>query len=179
MNDDDNKQSHNSEDYRATPARIALGRPTEPDCRRLDEAFPSLEVNTVIRYDAIAAVIGEALKSNRLAVVIAAWRKRLFRLRNIDLRAVPGVGLRVLPEWDRVVVANGDFSSATRAVARSARRLGAVRTETLNAEQQRVATHAARVIAATLTEATSGRKALVFEFRAAELPSVNPKVRPA
>ena len=33
--------------------------------------------------------------------------------------------------------------------------------------------------AATLTEATSGRKALVFEFRAAELPSVNPKVRPA
>jgi hypothetical protein len=176
--DNSNSNSNSTEDYRATPARIAAGRPTEPDCRRLDEAFPTLEAGTVVRYEDIAQIIGEDRKSNRFAVVLSAWRKRLFRLRNVDFRAVAGVGLRVLPEWDRVVCANGDFHGATRAVARSARRLGAVRTETLSPEQQRVATHAARVISATLQEATSGRKALVFEFRAAELPAANPKIRP-
>lgn len=77
------------------------GLPTEIDVRALVEAFGVPADGDVIRYDAVADVIKCPVKSSRWKTVTDAWRRKLWKLHNVVMRAGDGQ-FAVMPPDARV-----------------------------------------------------------------------------
>lgn len=92
------------------------GVPTEPDVKKLIDAY-GVPQPGMIPYADVAAVIGLDPKSTRWRSVTDAWRFRLRRENNIEVRAIPGMGFKVLTEQERIP----DTYVALRQTARVAR----------------------------------------------------------
>lgn len=133
------------------------GIPTEIDVNALMQKFGVPSIGTVVKYEAISAVIDQPADSNRWYAVVMAWRKKLDRESNVIFRAIPNVGFEALDGAGRVDVAGRIYKAGLRRVGRSSRI--AMRTDRtgLTPEQRKVADHlqnAAGVIAlAAATEA--------------------------
>lgn len=78
------------------------GVPTEPDVKKLNEAFLEIEPDQGIPYSAVEQIIGAKRGTSRWMAVTNAWRKHLRSLRNIVLAADGRSRMfRRLPEGER------------------------------------------------------------------------------
>jgi hypothetical protein len=141
------------------------GVPTEPDVRRLDEAFPALEIGDVIQHEAIEAVLGIGRKTFRYKTVVNAWRRRMEAERNIVLGAVIGEGYRVLTDAERVECGGGKLRSAGRATTRAATLVTGADRAKLPPELQAKADHVSAAAASILGALRLQAKALNTQLR--------------
>lgn len=156
---------------------VVGGMPTEPDVKRLIEAFPSPKIGEIITHQQIVSVIGAAPGSTRYRTVVTAWRRQLFRQHNIDTKAVPGIGIAFLTASERVTESIRGYSAHVRGIRRDVRRIRSVRAEELTDQQQRATEHATRHMEATLSQARTDSKAIAVQFTPqAQLPRVKPKM---
>lgn len=95
--------------------------PYAPDLRKLDEAFPKLKPGDLIGWEQLAAAAGWGKETPRFKAVQAAWRKRVFRERNVVLIAVAGKGVQVADGSERITHAADAQKSGFRKIARAAR----------------------------------------------------------
>jgi hypothetical protein len=77
----------------------------------------SLEANTLITYEEIAAVTGISPKTNRFTAVTNAWRKKLQPLK--WLKAIPGTGFRILDEPGKCSESADFYRSGMRKVRKA------------------------------------------------------------
>ncbi len=133
------------------------GVPTEPDVKRLMEAFPSLTPGTILKHGQVSEVIGVTWRTSRYRTICSAWRHRLKREQNVVVRSLPGVGYVVRAEAERVNDAIGDGRRGVRTIGRAVRDIGLVKTEKLPENEQARALHARRLMEGALS---SGREAM-------------------
>lgn len=151
------------------------GVPTEPDVKKLIEAFPTLKPDDVVTHEEIAAIIGDTHRSSRFRTVVEAWRRALLKLHNIDTKAIRGVGYQVLQPMDRISASIKDYGAGTRKIVRSVGRARRVEMEKLTLEQQRVGEHAIRHMEATADHARRASKEIALKFSPqAQLPRAKP-----
>lgn len=139
------------------------GLPTGPDLRKLKESI-DLSPGETVSYERLAEVLQLDARSRRFAVVLNAWRKDMRRAQNIDTAVVRAVGIRRLPEAERVTAAAGDFVRGVRVVRRSFERLDAVPMERLTEAERNTATHARRVIEASFLASREATKQIATAF---------------
>lgn len=139
------------------------GIPTEPDVRRLCDVFADLPAGRKLAWSELAAVIGSEYGTHRFRSVVTAWRKKLYRERNVLFGAVRGYGIEVLDGHGRTGAAGSTFKSGLRKVNRAGDI--AIRTDvhTLSKEDRRVVDHVSAVAA---------QLRLVAATKARELPPV-------
>lgn len=141
------------------------GLPTEPDVKRLIEAFETPAEGRIIAHGEIGAIIGHDHRSNRYRSVVGAWRQQLLKLHNIELEAVPGVGYKALAPHERMTASIRGYGRGVRKIGRSVTSIRRVPVERLDADRKRVAEHATRHMEATLTQARADSKSIAFEFK--------------
>lgn len=135
------------------------GVPTEPDVRKLMDAFGAMQEGAVISYADISAIIGSPSKSFRFATVVNAWRKRLYREQNVVLCAVAGVGLKVADPDLRVNLAGAKYKSGIRHIRRAGDVSASTDRARLSPEAAKAADHLNRVASSVmLAAATEARK---------------------
>lgn len=140
------------------------GIPTEPDVKRLMDAFPNLKDGDKITYEAAAHIIGiESFRTSlRFRTVTARWRNLLYRNSNIYMTCIPNYGWQVADPFRRVQSSGAKFKSALR----QTRRAGdlAIKTDVtgLDAEQQRIRDHVVSVAGAMQTVAATAAKRLRY-----------------
>lgn len=137
------------------------GIPTEPDVRRLCDVFADLPAGRKLAWSELAAVIGSEYGTHRFRSVVAAWRKKMDRERNILFGAVRGYGIEVLDGHGRTGAAGSTYKAGIRRVSRAGDI--AVRTDvsTLSPQDRRVVDHVTRVAAELrLVAATRTRQLL-------------------
>lgn len=78
------------------------GMPTEPEVKKLIEAFQDLNEGDVIPHSKIAEVLEREMKTTRYKIVVEAWRKQLFHGGNVWLKAIPGEGYQVADPSARI-----------------------------------------------------------------------------
>src|SRR5580765_6333138 len=80
------------------------GLPYGPELRRLDDAFPLPQEGEVLRYEQIEEVLQHGRTESRFKTVLYAWRRSLWRSRNIDTEALAGIGIKILEPADRAAL---------------------------------------------------------------------------
>jgi len=105
------------------------GLPTAIDVRKLSDSFGEPDVGRTITHEEIEAALGIEHASNRYRTVVLSWRRKLLSESNIELGAVPGVGLKVLAADERISGSISSFQCGTRKQMRSVRRAMLVRTD--------------------------------------------------
>lgn len=141
------------------------GLPTEPDVNNLLGALPDLKPGDEIPNDWISEIIKAPWRSARFKTVVSVFRKKLLREKNIDTRCVPGVGVRILTEPERVTESIGGFRKGVRGVRKSAARISLVTTSVLSPEDQRRADFARRQMEATYSAAAKSAKDIADTYR--------------
>lgn len=144
------------------------GVPTEPDVKRLIEAFPKLVEGQTIAYQDIEVILGIDRKQSRYRTVTTAWRRAMLRVHNIEIEAVKSLGFRVMPPNDRLTGSVKRFGRGVRAVGRSVGTMRRVPAERLSEEQQRVYDHASRRMQSTLDHARGEAQSIAAVFRPQE-----------
>jgi len=122
--------------------------PTAPDVDRL-AAWDYTE-GRVIQHAEIEEAIGAPRGTGRYQTVVDAWKRRMLRDRNIDLRSVPGEGYRVLPPGDRVTHGADLRHQAVRRARFGQRVLRGTDTARLTASERAVWDHEAKIGAAVI-----------------------------
>lgn len=149
------------------------GLPTEPDVRKLIDAFPRLEPGAEISHAEIAKVIGVDRDSDRYRTVTNAWRRLLKKDHNVRLKALPGVGFKSIDGMERVIDNMHGFTQGARKIRKAADDVRRVEIGKLSQEQQRVAEHTLRHMEATVDHLQKTSKAIAIEFKPqAQLPRV-------
>lgn len=121
------------------------GLPTAIDVKRLRETFPDLRPGDEITHERVEAALGIPRTDGRYRTVTSAWRRDLFRLDNVEVGAIVGIGFRVLTAEERVDAGVGRFQQGTRIQGRSLRRMRTIRPSDLDAPHQAKLDHAIRV----------------------------------
>lgn len=93
--------------------------PYEPDLRKLDERFAEIPVGMEIKWAELADACGWPVGSARFKSITFAWRKRVFRDRNVLLLAVPGYGVKAVDPAERVTHASHKTKSHLRGISRA------------------------------------------------------------
>jgi hypothetical protein len=100
------------------------GIPTEPDVRKLMDAFGVPNEGALFSHESISRIIECDPKSHRYRSVTTAWRKKLEHEHNVVLIAVPGIGYKVGTPDDRVEHGHGKLRSGQRITRRAYRVIG-------------------------------------------------------
>lgn len=143
---------------------FSSGVPTEPDVKKLLTTFTNLKAGNVITHTDIENTIQVKPGTSRYKTIVTAWRRRLLNEQNIDMEAVPSVGLRVLEQFERVTVSVRDFRRGVRRIGKSVSRIRRVPVEQLTPREQVKTEHATRRMHATLVTAQADRKAISVRF---------------
>ncbi len=151
------------------------GVPTEPDVKLLLAAFPDPQRGQLITHEQIEGVITVHRSSSRYRTVVAAWRRRLINESNLDTTAIPGVGIRVLAEYDRVTASAKDYRRGVATVGKATRRVSRVQVERLTEQEQTKAEHVRRQMEATLAAGRQSVKEIAIRLAP---PESNPRLRP-
>lgn len=151
------------------------GVPTEPDVKRLLAAFPGLKRGQLVTHAEIEEALGCDHRTSRYRGVVKSWKRKVLNESNLDLQAVPGVGLRVLDEYERVTESARDYRRGIKTVGRAAKRVQRVRVEMLTGEQAAKAEHVQRHALATLEAGRAAVKEIAIRLAPAE---ANPRLRP-
>ena len=129
----------------------------------------------MIGHDRLEDIIGEKRGTTRYHSILNAWRRRVRRAFNLRVESLPGIGVKVLSEWERVNANRDRYSKGVRTIGRAAIDMRMVRDEKLTPDQQRASEHAKRHIEATLSQARSDAKEIALQFTPqAQLPRLRP-----
>ena len=135
------------------------GIPTDVDVNKLVDRIGIPEPGTIVDYDEIKAAIGINRSENRWYSVTTAWRKKLRREYNLELKAIANEGFMVLDPAGRVDYAAGCFKSGIRRIGRSAHIAEYTDRAKLNEEDRKVCEHLQRVAGLVrVTAATEARR---------------------
>lgn len=134
------------------------GIPTEPDIKRLTEAFKVQEMNPgdTIDYEEVAIVIGQAVKSSRFRSVTTAWRKRVENDFSIIIGCSPDPlkkSFCILSESEKVDLSGKKLRSAVRLARRSYKIASFVDVKKLNEEEKKTLDHYAAKSASVIAAA--------------------------
>lgn len=151
------------------------GVPTEPDVKRLIEAYSTLKPGDEITHAEMARTIDADERSNRYRTVVTAWRRQMLKLHNVDMQPIRGVGFRIIDGIERISASVKDYGGGVRKIVRSVGRARRVEMEKLTNEQQRVSEHALRHMEATADSARRASKEIASKFTPqAQLPRARP-----
>jgi hypothetical protein len=139
------------------------GVPTAPDVAKLDQAYDVMPEGLVLAWETMAEITGLNRKTYRFSTVVAAWRKKLERERNIILGPVGGGrGLKVLNCAERCELGGAKLKTGMR----STRRGGCIVLKTdktsLPPDMMRAADHVVRLSAMLQTLAATEAKKLRY-----------------
>lgn len=121
------------------------GVPTGPDVERLIEHFGVPGPGLILHAD-IVAILGIDFRSSRYRCVVGIWRRRLRREHNISTEGVPGEGIRVLAEVERIGKSVRGLRSGTRKIGSAWREVRDVKTEELEPRERARADHTAALV---------------------------------
>ena len=149
------------------------GVPTEPDVKRLIDAFPSIASDIEITHAEISKILGVDAKSARYRTITSAWRRLLLRVHNVRMSPIAGIGYRVIDGIERVTENVKQYGRGARQIQRAARDIRATDRRKLDQEQQRVTEHVLRHMDATADHLRRVSKEMAIEFKPqAQLPRV-------
>jgi hypothetical protein len=134
------------------------GVPTEPDVKALMVAFPEIDPGAVVTYEQIESIINVKRGSSRFVTVTNAWRSRLLKDKNIEVRPLRGIGLRRLTEAERVSENIGGVAKGARIIRRSGNRLMRVEPARLDEIERRKRDHAIRLADAAVGTIRNGMR---------------------
>lgn len=138
---------------------FSAGVPTGPDVDRLIAKFGTPEEGTIVPYPEIMAVLGVERGSSRWGSVVTAWKKKLRRESNIEIKAVVNVGFECLDPHRRIDHAGSKYKGGMRAITRAADIAMTTRPEPLTQRELRAQTHLVMAGAAIkLAAATEAKK---------------------
>jgi hypothetical protein len=152
------------------------GVPTEPDVKRLLEAFPDIKPGDTVRYTDVAAIIQVDPKSSRFRSVTFTWRKRLYRDKNLLFTCDRGLGFRAYTPMERSSAGTKEVDHKLRGVVRASTDV-VDRVDTTKMSEAELATHThrVRVLRPVIVSATEGRKQIHAPVPA--IAEQNPKVK--
>lgn len=149
------------------------GVPTEPDVRRLSEAFPMLKSGDEVHHEDVAKAIGVEPATGRYKSVTSAWRKHLLKVNNLRLSSIPGVGFRVLDGMDRITDDIKRYGRGAKQIRKAADDVRRVEIGKLPQNEQRTAEHVLRHMEASADHLRRASKEIAIEFKPQEqLPRV-------
>lgn len=116
------------------------GRPTGPDVDAIIKQFPAIATGDIVPFAEIAAIIHEETTSTRMRTVIEAYKRRMYRDRNVEFQRLK-TGLQVKDNSQRVEGHSRKLGYAIRSARRAAN--GAQRTpvEGLTLGEQKTRDH--------------------------------------
>jgi len=138
------------------------GVPTAPDVAKLDAKWPEMNEGDKISKADVATVIAEPVESHRFKTVVDAWRRKLYRERNIYLGAVSGYGWKVLDRRERCEAGGHKLKVGLRATKRGGALVVATDRTGLPAEVCRAADHVVALSAMVTTMAAAEAKKLRY-----------------
>lgn len=141
------------------------GVPTEPQVRALNKAFGDRGPGDVISYEEIRQAINVDPKSSRFRTVVAAWRKRLRKERNIVTVCIAGAQeVRMLRDDERASDAFRDARRSIKGLGKATAKAADIPVERLAEPQRNTATHLRRILegAAASARAASNELAVTF-----------------
>lgn len=140
------------------------GVPTEPDVRKLMEAFPDLHDGDKVSYKQAARLIGidNYRTSMRFRTVTTAWRNRMFKQHNLLLVADPNEGWHVAEPYERVQYSGSKFRSGMRFTRRAGNLAARTDVTELDPEQQRARDHIVSVAGSVAAVAATAAKRLRY-----------------
>ena len=141
------------------------GVPTEPDVKRLLDAFKNLKDGDMVSHDDIAKAIGVERTTNRYRNVTNAWRKHLLKVNNLRLAPLAGLGFRVLDGMDRVTHNVKQYGRGARQIRKAADDVRRVDIGKLPQNEQRVTEHVLRHMEATSDHLRKASKEMSLEFK--------------
>lgn len=148
-----------SKDY--PDANLFLGGvTTDPEVKRLNDAYPEMEYDDIIRHDEIETIIENDRRSNRYQAIVTRWRKLLERDKNLLLVAVIGVGFIVADPSKRIIFGSGKHASGIKAIKRAGAVVVKTEREGLSDEEKRLADHLVKNSAAIVTMEQVAKKEL-------------------
>jgi len=114
------------------------GVPTEPEVRRLREAYPdaSLTPDVTIPYEDAAHIIGCRASSTRFRTVTDRWRKMVEQNTGKIIGRFDGTHFRTLTESEKLELGEGKLRSAVRFSRRSHVVSGRVNIRDLSPEER-------------------------------------------
>ena len=174
------------------------GQPVEADVKKLLVAFPDIQPDQTITYEAVETVLGikrdpevtpgkidrtrvppsqfAAAKheASRFRTITNSWRARLLREQNIVMVTVLNTGFRRLLEGERTTKAVKNARAGVRAIGKSAKAIRLVAVEKLNPEELHCHDHTSRLIYA-LADANSRTAKELAVPEVKSLPRATPK----
>jgi hypothetical protein len=145
---------------------------TDPELRRLLEAFGVPKQDTLVSYAAIAEAIGGDLTfiMPRFRTIMHRWRRTLLREHNLDSLVKRGEGIAFLTESDRLQAAEGDFRRGAKIIRKASVRGGLVDRSKLDEPGALRAEKFQEAAAAVFRSATDVYKALPAPPATVSLP---------
>lgn len=95
------------------------GVPLAPDVTLLLSEYRDMPDGMEITHESLELLIGQCKNSRRYKTVIHAWRRFIFRDKNILLASIRGVGYRVANPHQRVCVAIGKIKTGMKHIKRA------------------------------------------------------------
>lgn len=134
------------------------GVPTDIDVEKLNKTFVDLNAGDIVTYMQLEQCLGMSRELNRFRTIVGAWRRKLFRERNVFLGTVKNEGYRVCDASARVEQAAKGLTSARRKMSKAAAVAATTPTDGLSASEQKLIQHIVSVNAHyRLFESTSRR----------------------
>lgn len=126
------------------------GIPTAPDVERLEQRFGVPKEGEFVPYKALAEVIGmhdpddkagiaRTRASSRFNTVVHAWRNKLRRQYNVEMKAVPGEGYQVETPSERITDSARRTKLGLRQVNRAANKAARTDRERLSDGERKAA----------------------------------------
>jgi len=146
------------------------GRPTGPDVEAIAKRYPELKPGDTVLYSDVAEIIEEKENTTRFHTVISAYRRRMYRDRNVEMTPETGVGLTVKDNSQRVEGHSRKIAQAIRGARRAA--TGAQRTpiEGLSIDEKRTRDHT--IIVGASFKIFSNRIETKIDWKAKEIREI-------
>jgi hypothetical protein len=95
------------------------GMPTDVDVEMLRKEIGVPEPGTMVLYERVEAILRIPRKKSRFLTVVMAWRRRLSRENNVELKAVPNEGYKVLDNPGRIDASGRLYKGSLRRMGRA------------------------------------------------------------
>jgi len=113
------------------------GTPTKIETDALMALMATYKENEVIPYSEIEETMREHRRSQRGGSILAAWKKRAMRERNVLLVAANGEGYRLANPSERIMVCGALTSQGRRRLVRAATVAASTEANKLNDEEKK------------------------------------------